>query len=144
MEDFRRNALKKLGVVTGVGAFATTEWAKPVLNKLVVPAHAATTSASSSDPSLTASVVAAEHYPSGSALVVFNSSTTLDNTYTAYFRNASDGRTDITLSFNALFPPADFVFDAPPGSTTHTDGGDFTADIYINSTLIQAGATIQS
>ena len=46
MDQSRRDALKKLGIATGVGAVATTEWAKPVVNALVVPAHAQTTSGS--------------------------------------------------------------------------------------------------
>ena len=50
----RREALKKLGIATGVGAVATTEWSKPVMNALVVPAHAQTTSGSSPSTPLSA------------------------------------------------------------------------------------------
>jgi hypothetical protein len=42
----RREALKKLCFFTGFGIAATTEWAKPIVNSIVVPAHAQTTSAS--------------------------------------------------------------------------------------------------
>jgi uncharacterized membrane protein len=47
MDQSRRDALKKLSIATGVGAAATTEWAKPVVNGIIVPAHAQTTSGSS-------------------------------------------------------------------------------------------------
>lgn len=47
IDQSRRDALKKLGIATGVGAAATTEWAKPVVNSIIVPAHAQTTSGSS-------------------------------------------------------------------------------------------------
>ena len=58
-DQSRRDALKKLAIATGVGAAATTEWAKPVVNGIIVPAHAQTTSGSSSSFNITGSVVAA-------------------------------------------------------------------------------------
>lgn len=54
IDKSRRDALKKLGIATGVGAAATTEWANPVVNSIILPAHAQTTSGSSSSAPLAA------------------------------------------------------------------------------------------
>ena len=150
MDQSRRDALKKLGLATGVGAVATTEWAKPVVNALVVPAHAQTTSGSSGGGSSCPSTLPGDISPfqfdyeavgSNYVIVVGLTTSTDISGCTVTITNKSDSNESYSLS-NDTTSGNNYSFIATVGS--QPSDAEYTVLLGSNEVVIGGGWNLQS